>query len=249
MKFIQSTAEQRSPEWFAERAGKSTASRLSDLMDTLKNGNPSQKQKDYLLQLAFERKYNTVFEFFETSAMREGVYFEDFAKEQFAKSMREMFSKEGLELQIADSNAWVSDLFVASPDGLIVSIKEGAEHVVGIVEIKILGDKSYSNVVQSGIPTKYLWQMQGQMLATNTPYGYFIAMHIKTRKFTVIRVERNQDMIDRIIERVSNLVLPELQLLPEAFEFDFTEADLLDYNKRQQQDSALDTGLEGYTFD
>lgn len=48
-------AAQRSPEWFAARAGRLTGSRACDAVDFLKSGKESAKRRDYRYQLLAER--------------------------------------------------------------------------------------------------------------------------------------------------------------------------------------------------
>ena len=47
--------EQRSDEWFAARIGKVTASRINDVMASLKNGGEAASRKNYRAQLVVER--------------------------------------------------------------------------------------------------------------------------------------------------------------------------------------------------
>lgn len=48
------TAEQRSPEWFAARAGRLTGSRAADAVDFLKSGKESAARRDYRFQIVAE---------------------------------------------------------------------------------------------------------------------------------------------------------------------------------------------------
>lgn len=49
------TAEQRSKDWFAARAGRLTGSKACDAIDFLKNGKESAARRDYRFQLVAER--------------------------------------------------------------------------------------------------------------------------------------------------------------------------------------------------
>lgn len=54
MRFEIIEAEQRSPEWFAARAGRATGSRAVDIMAKIKSGEAAAR-RDYRMQLAIER--------------------------------------------------------------------------------------------------------------------------------------------------------------------------------------------------
>jgi hypothetical protein len=47
--------EQRSEEWFEARLGKVTASRIGDILATIRNGNWAASRKNYAAQLVTER--------------------------------------------------------------------------------------------------------------------------------------------------------------------------------------------------
>jgi len=65
--------EQRSPAWFAARAGNFTASRMSDLMARLKSGGEAASRKNMIVTLAVERLTGTCVETFSNSAMQRGT--------------------------------------------------------------------------------------------------------------------------------------------------------------------------------
>lgn len=189
--FVISTAEQRSPEWFAERAGIPSASGLGFLFDVLKDGyTPSAKAKKYLRQLAFERKFGVTFEIFQTKAMKDGVFFEDFAK---------MVYERKTENILTVSTSYVSPWFVATPDAKVfdTTIKK-----YGGLECKIVGDKTFMELMEEGIPLGHELQTQGQMLATGWDWVDYIVVNLKTRAYFVQRAPRNNKLINRIYERL-----------------------------------------------
>lgn len=55
MTFTICTDEQRSPGWYAARAGRVTGSKACDVIDFLKSGKESAKRRDYRFQLVAER--------------------------------------------------------------------------------------------------------------------------------------------------------------------------------------------------
>ncbi len=64
--------EQRTPEWFAKRLGKVTASRIADLMARTKSG-PAASRANYMAQLVTERLTGRPTEGYESPAMAWGT--------------------------------------------------------------------------------------------------------------------------------------------------------------------------------
>lgn len=197
--FTLSTAEQRSPQWFKERAGKPSASGLAFLFDVLKDGyTPSAKAKKYLKRLAFERKFNTVFENFQTKAMKDGVFFEDFAKMVYARDTGNSLEPIG---------SYVSPWFVATPDAKVRS-KGG----IGLLECKIVGDATFMELMEDGIPIEHERQTQSQLMASGLDWVDYIVVNLKTRAYFIQRIHRNNKLIKQIYERLHEpLDLPDLK--------------------------------------
>ena len=79
MRFTIVTAEQRSPEWFAARAGLLTGSRAADMLATIKSGEAAAR-RDYRLQLVCERLTGQPQEDgFVNAAMQRGIDLEPMA--------------------------------------------------------------------------------------------------------------------------------------------------------------------------
>lgn len=196
-----STAEQRSPEWYKERVGIPSASGLGFLFDTLKDGyTASAKAKKYLRQLAFERKFGVTFETFQTKAMADGTFFEDFAKMVYEK-------ETGNILSVATS--FISPWFVATPDAKVFEVKLKK---YGGLECKIVGDKTFMAMMEEGAPIEHELQTQGQMLASGWDWVDYIVVNLKTRAYFIQRVPRNNVLIKRIYERLHQpLNLPTLK--------------------------------------
>lgn len=199
--FVMSDAPQRSPKWFAERCGKPSASGLAFLFDTLKDGyTPSSKAKNYLKQLAYERKFGTTFEIFQTKAMADGVFFEDFAKMVYER-------ETGNVLSVAFS--YVADWFVATPDARVfdVHIKKH-----GLLECKVVGDRTFMQMMEEGAPIAHERQTQSQMMASGADWVDYIVVNLKTKAYFIQRVHRNNKLIKAIYERLHEpLNLPTLK--------------------------------------
>ena len=198
-----SDAPQRSPKWYAERAGIPSASGLGFLFDTLRDGRtPSAKAKKYLKQLAFERKFGVTFERFQTKPMADGVFFEDFAKMVY---MRETSNA------VNEAFSYVSDWFIATPDGRVTEGLGGAGHR-GLLECKIVGDETFMQMMEEGVPIDHELQTQSQLMASGYDWVDYIVVNLKTRNYFIIRVKRNNALIKRIYERLHEpLDLPELK--------------------------------------
>lgn len=180
MTFEYSAAPQRSPEWFAIRRGKVSASRLEDWLSVSKakdtKGKPLKARLDYEKELMFERQFNTSFEKFMTEAMQDGVDYEDFARKQYEL----LTGTTAVEV-----GCWYNDKFVASPDRTI-----GED---GLIEVKILRDNSFTEVLVSGVPSKHWNQIQGQLWATGRAWCDYVAVNLNTKKMIVIRVEPDKE--------------------------------------------------------
>ena len=189
--FTISTAEQRSPQWYKERAGIPSASGLGFLFDTLKDGyTPSAKAKKYLKQLAFERKFGVTFENFVTKAMADGTFFEDFAKMVYVKKTKNILS---------EAYSSISPWFVATPDGNVFDVKL---RKYGGLECKIVGDATFMQLMEEGIPINHELQTQSQMMARGWDWVDYIVVNLKTRAYFILRVPRNNKLIKRIYERL-----------------------------------------------
>lgn len=198
--FTQSTAPQRSAEWFLERLGKPSASMLGDLFDTKRDGvTPTAKAEECLKKLAFERRFGVIYESFQTKAMTDGVFFENFAKLVYQKDTGNTLS---------EAHSYVSDWFVATPDAKVLENITGER---GLLECKVVGNKTFMGIMEFGIPYKHELQVQGQMMASGADWVDYIVVNLKTKHYIILRILRNNKLIKRIYERLHNLPpLPEL---------------------------------------
>jgi len=203
-----SDAPQRSPQWFKERAGIPSASGLAFLFDTLKDGyTPSAKAKKYLKQLAFERKFGVTFENFQTKAMADGVFFEDFAKMVYERETGN---------RLTEAFSYISDWFVATPDAHVQEVTVVGDVEVlgkkGLLECKVVGDKSFMTMMEEGAPIEHERQTQSQLMASGLDWVDYIVVNLKTRAYFIQRVHRNNVLIKRIYERLHEpLDLPVLK--------------------------------------
>lgn len=152
---------QGSQEWFAERCGNVTASRISDIIATTKSG-PSASRANYRAQLVAERLTGTVQESYTNGAMQWGTDTEPFARMAY----------EALTGVIVREIGYVPHPTIkragASPDGL-------AEDV-GLVEIKCPNTSTHIDYFLSGsVPEKYKPQMAWQLACTGREWCDFVS--------------------------------------------------------------------------
>lgn len=185
MKFQYFAGEQRTPEWFKLRLGKVTASQLHAWLAVSKakgkEGKPLKARLDYEKELLFERKFNTSFERFVTDAMQDGIDYEAFARQEYMRVTGNT---------VKECGAWYSDFFVASPDG---DVEDAQVSEPGLLEIKIVKDNTFSDILTDGVPDKWMKQVQGQMWASGRKWTDFVAVNFNTKKLKIIRVEADPE--------------------------------------------------------
>jgi hypothetical protein len=219
-KFEYDGAPQRSPSWFERRLGRVTASRLDDWLSVSKSktgpGKPLKKRLDYEKELLFERTFNVSYENFVSQAMQDGIDFEDFAREQYEKITCTAIQEVG---------CWYNDLFVASPDGAIVDhsyISMAETTPTGLIEIKVLRDNSFTDVLTDGVPEKHWRQIQGCLWASGAEWSDYIAINLNTKKLKIIRVLPDQEFFDYLdLALQEELVVAEF---PTEGVYDFVDA-------------------------
>lgn len=184
---------QRSNEWFDARKGRFTASNIHKLLGVKGLGETG---KSY----AFEKAIEEVFGLDEEDSfisfdMQRGVTLEPLAFRKF-KELKEL---EFVEVQEATFFSYGLDAG-ASPDGLVGSNE--------ILEIKCPRPTKFFNLVAKGIEAidkEYLYQMQMQMLCTNSVKAYFFnyILFNGLEMWHEIEVQRDEKIIELIKERIS----------------------------------------------
>lgn len=154
--------EQRSDEWFALRLGKVTASRINDVLSTLKSGGEAASRKNYRTQLVVERLTNTKADSFTNAAMEWGT-----AQEPFARQAYQFLTDYDV-----DEVAFVDHPGIAmsgcSPDGLI-----GKD---GMVEIKCPNTATHIEWLLAGVvPAEHHNQMLWQMDCASREWCDFVS--------------------------------------------------------------------------
>jgi putative phage-type endonuclease len=179
--------EQRSPDWFAARCGKVTASRIADLMARTKSGY-STSRANYRAQLICERLTGCVEPSYCNPAMQHGIDTEAEAREAYQQHM--LCTVE--ELAFAEHPTIT--MAGASPDGLV-----GDD---GLVEIKCPITATHIDTLLNGaVADKYVKQMQFQMACTGRAWCDFVSYDNRlpeAMRLFIQRVPRDETAIAEI---------------------------------------------------
>jgi putative phage-type endonuclease len=179
---------QGSEAWFAQRIGKATASRISDIVAKTKSGY-STSRANYMAQLVVERMTNQVAESYTNAAMEWGIENEGFARANYESKMNLLVTETG-----AIDHPTIP-MSAASPDGLV-----GDD---GCLEIKCPHTATHiDTLLGDEVAKKYYDQMQWQMACAERDWCDFVSFD-----------PRMPEGLQLFIKRVprSNLYIAELE--------------------------------------
>ena len=178
------TILQGSPEWFQQRLGRVTASRIADVIAKIKTGEAASRA-DYRAELVAERLTGVPSESFTNDAMRWGTETEPLARAAYEAETGCLVTEVAMipHPTIAMSGA--------SPDGMVDSD--------GLLEIKCPNSKTHIATMIAGVaPKKYLPQMQWQMACTGRKWCDFVSFDPRLGaeyQLFVVRVPRDDKLI------------------------------------------------------
>ena len=179
--------EQGSPEWHQLRFGKLTASRVADMLASIKSGE-SASRKNLRADLVIERLTQSKSESFTNSAMQWGT-----ETEPQARAAYEIQTGNFVD-QIAFVDHPTIKNFGCSPDGLV-----GLD---GLIEIKCPNTATHIEYVEAQMPPrKYLIQMMSQMACTGREWCDFVSFDPRLPaglNMFVFRVWRDAEIIEKI---------------------------------------------------
>ena len=181
-------SEQRTPEWFAERLGKITASRIADVAGKTKSGSYCAARKNYMAELLCQRLTGQQEEKFTSAAMQHGTDTEPAARAMYMLETGADVTETGFipHPSIAMSGA--------SPDGLV-----GED---GLIEIKCPNTATHLEFLQNQKPKhEYLLQMQWQMACTGRLWCDFVSYDDRLPEphaYACIRIMRDPETIERL---------------------------------------------------
>ena len=183
-------SEQRTPEWFAERLGKITASRIADVVGKTKSGSYGAARKNYMAELLCQRLSGQQEEKFTSAAMQHGTDTEPAARAMYILETGTDVTETGFipHPTIAMSGA--------SPDGLA-----GED---GLIEIKCPNTATHLEFLQSRKPKhEYLLQMQWQMACTGRQWCDFVSYDDRLPEklaYRCIRIQRDDTLVAELEE-------------------------------------------------
>ena len=196
--------EQRSDEWFAQRAGKWTGSRFVDVLArNKKTGEPLKAYHDLIWQIVVERMTSQPVEGAQGYALQWGTDVEPFAREAYE------FETGGI---VTESEFIVHpkyDFVGCSPDGLIGDDKG--------LELKC--PKSSAVHLErfiDGVPTEYIPQIQGCMWVTGRSSWDFVSFDPRmpeSHRLLIITVARDEDFISKLESAVLEAEVRACELL------------------------------------
>lgn len=184
--------EQRTPEWFQQRLGKVTASRVADIIATIRNGNYAASRKNYAAELVTERLTGKNTEFFINDAIQWGMDQEALAKEVYTRRTGTTVIETGFE------DHPTIEMAGASPDGLLSED--------GLIEIKCPMPATHQDtLLNEEINDKYKIQMQWQMACTGRQWCDFVSFDPRLpeeMQLFIKRVDRDETVIRNLEEEV-----------------------------------------------
>lgn len=178
---------QGSPEWFAERLGKVTASRVADVVARTKSGWGASRA-NYMGQLVAERLTGVAADTYTNAAMQWGT-----DNEAYARSAYEFYQDSAVEEAGFVEHPTIA-MSGASPDGFV-----GDD---GLVEIKCPNISTHIDTLLGGsVADKYVVQMLWQMACTGRAWCDFVSFDPRMPEEHRLFVRR----IPRDAERIAEL--------------------------------------------
>jgi putative phage-type endonuclease len=175
---------QGTPEWFAQRLGKVTASRVADVIAKTKTGYAATRA-NYMAQLIAERLTGEVAASFSNDAMRWGTDTEPEARTAYE------FRTDAEVAEVGFIPHPTINMAGASPDGLV-----GAD---GLLEIKCPNTARHMDtLLGEPIAGKYVAQMQWQMACSGRAWCDFVSYDPRlpeSMRLYVQRVKRDDARI------------------------------------------------------
>lgn len=195
--------------WWANRIGKLTGSRMATAIDFKKNGEETSKREELRYAIVAERISNTFADNYVTAEMQFGIDFEPAAKDAFE-------SRTGLivtDLPFIDHPK--IPFCGASPDGLV---SDGC-----LIEIKVPKTKTHLKYIQAGVvPEEHKPQMMLQSACTGKDI-WFVSYDPRLpeeQSLFIIKYKPTPEEIDDIETKAIKF----LQEVDQLFDFYTTKA-------------------------
>lgn len=188
---------QRSEEWFKERLGKVTASRIGDILATIRNGNWAASRKNYAAQLVTERLTGKAPEPYQSEAIQWGQDQEEHAKRAYTERTGSEVVDTGFV------NHPTVAMSGASPDGLV-----GED---GLIEIKCPNTATHIETFleREEVKEQYRLQMLWQMACTGRKWCDFVSFDPRMpedMQLFIKRFERDDAEIKQVEKAVEEFL-------------------------------------------
>lgn len=178
--------KQDSPEWFALRCGKFTASNF----DKLFMAKSTKGYQDLVNSVVFERLTSEVPESYESDWMRRGKELEPEARLRYELDTFQKVQEVGF----VELNEWVG----GSPDGFLDED--------GLLEIKCPKFNTFIFYALSHEAVKeYQYQVQGELLVTGRKWSELFVYHPKLEPLR-FRIERNEEIVGAITKELATAI-------------------------------------------
>jgi len=176
--------DQRTPEWYACRCGKVTASKVADVMARTKSGY-SASRASYMADLVVEALTGRPKEGFQSPAMLRGIEVEPVARDRYSARTGNLVQQIDFVDHPTIANAG------CSPDGLIDDDM--------IVEFKAPESHTHFEYIESRVvPGRYMAQIQFQLACTQRTKADFVSFDDRVPEhlqLLIIPVERDDKHI------------------------------------------------------
>ena len=183
---------QGSPEWFAQRLGKATASRIADIIARTKTGY-STSRANYAAELVCERLTGAQAERFTNAAMQWGT-----EKEPDAKAAYEFIHNAQVEPAEFVPHPTIA-MTGASPDGYVGD--------VGLIEVKCpISATHIETLLRGQVPDKYEVQMLWQMACTGRAWCDYVSFDPRLPPHLQLFVKRVHRNAPRIAELEAEVI-------------------------------------------
>lgn len=192
MNTIEINCEQRTPEWFAARAGCVTGSAVANVLAKIKTGEAATR-RNYRMKLAVERLTNKPQESgFKNEAMQWGIDQEPFARSAYESEMGLMVVEKGF-IRVVD------EYIGFSPDGFV-----GDD---GLLEIKCPNSATHFEWLESkDVPAEHIPQIQFGLWVTGRKWCDFVSYDSRfpePMQLFIVRVVRDEAYISNLAHEVS----------------------------------------------
>lgn len=203
---------QRTEEWYRQRLGKLTGSRVADMLARTKSG-WSTSRANYLAELVLERITGKRADAYVSPAMQRGTDLEESARIAYEFRTNATIEPVGF---VDHPTVPMSG---ASPDGLI-----GDD---GLVEFKCPNSATHMDTLSAGtVPDKYVLQIQWQMACTGRAWCDFVSFDPRFPEAMTLFIQRVERDDKRIAEIENQAVLflndveAQVRLLKQRYEME-----------------------------